>query len=927
MIATLARTLTSGIVLAAVVLPPPAHGPTHDSTQPPPLDPRVDRERMTTLEPLSPPAPPAPIILPLPPDHRIASTADDVPIDINRWTRAREAIERGIAFLESTQTPMGLWRPGAAATPTNDDMSSPVDVAITSLCVKAIVQTRGAEGDAAARGLRALAAAQHADGSFSDGSLSNYVTATVVSALAGADEFRFRHELRGATEWLIDAQWDQGEGLDERQDWFGGAGYGRRQRPDLSNTQMMLDALYDAGLSPSEPAVERALAFVSRAQNLNTTNPSPWAGTDGGFVYTPAGGGESMASEAAGEGRRGEQLPAGTPRSLRSYGSMTYAGFKSMLFAGLSPKDERVRAAFDWIRRHWTFDENPGLGEQGLYYYYHVLSRSLRSGQQNVIIDINGTRHNWREELIDAVASRQRADGSWRNDADRWMEGEPVLATALAVLALEETLKPVSRFHEPEPSGLRFEITYDPTLAEAYTGRVYVLMTTSGRLDPRFGPRWFDTSPFLAIDVVDWQPGTPLVITNDNAIAFPAPIDEIPTKPYSVQAVMRLNPDAPDLGRGTGNGYSAAFKGTVGGDGDHTVPLHIDQIVQSRPFDETDRIRLVEMRSPMLSAFHGRDIVMRAGVLLPEGYEANPDRRYPVAYNIGGFGSDHRMVQSPRWDRSGYADRIARVFLDPKCFGGHHVFADSANNGPRGTALVEELIPHLEQTFRFVSASTARFVTGHSSGGWSSLWLQVAYPDAFGGMWSTAPDPVDFSRFQRIDVYAAGSNAYTDVNGAPVPVAQRRGRAFATVEEFTAMETVYGDGGQLRSFEWVFSPPSDAGGPKPLYDRATGEVDPVVAESWKEYDIRLKLEREWETIGPKLTGKLTIIVGDADTFYLHHAVVRLKAWLELIGSDAVVEIITGADHGSFMNGALFERIDREMLAVFDRHHGNVPETP
>jgi len=122
---------------------------------------------------------------------------------------------------------------------------------------------------------------------------------------------------------------------------------------------------------------------------------------------------------------------------------MTYAGFKSMLYAGLSPDDIRVRAAFDWIRRHWTFDENPGLGQQGLYYYYHTMARALAVSQQTMVTDIDGVAHNWRQELIDALLARRREDGSWQNSADRWLEGEPVMATIYAVLALEETLKPV----------------------------------------------------------------------------------------------------------------------------------------------------------------------------------------------------------------------------------------------------------------------------------------------------------------------------------------------------------------------------------------------------------------------------------------------------------------------------------------------------
>lgn len=123
---------------------------------------------------------------------------------------------------------------------------------------------------------------------------------------------------------------------------------------------------------------------------------------------------------------------------------MTYAGFKSMVYAGLSVDDVRVRAAFDWLRHHWTFEENPGLGQQGLYYYYHTLSRALFVAQQDTITDADGKTHNWREDLIDAIVKRQADDGSWVNDADRWLEGSPELVTIYCTLALEEALKPAT---------------------------------------------------------------------------------------------------------------------------------------------------------------------------------------------------------------------------------------------------------------------------------------------------------------------------------------------------------------------------------------------------------------------------------------------------------------------------------------------------
>lgn len=407
-----------------------------------PLDERIDDSKITEIA-----FPPLPewVLLPLPPEFRIAPDAESAPVDAAHYEKAMNAIERGLAFLRQSQSPRGLWGEAETATPTDQpEKPSPVAIAISAMVVKSMAQAGASPDDPViAKAVRAILASQNDDGSFEGGALTNYVTSITVSALSAMaqDSPALRTPIDKATAWLQQGQWDQSEGLKPRQDWFGGAGYGSHGRPDMSNTQYMLDALYDAGLSPDEPAFQKALAFISRAQNLKQTNSAAWAGNDGGFIYTPANNGESMSSEYIGEGRYGEHIPEGEFRSLRSYGSMTYAGFKSMLYAGLSPDDVRIRAAFDWIRRHYTFDENPGVGQQGLYYYYHTLARALRVGQQTTITTDTGEQHNWRHDLINAIVERQRDDGYWINEADRWMEGQPDLVTAYALLALEEAIK------------------------------------------------------------------------------------------------------------------------------------------------------------------------------------------------------------------------------------------------------------------------------------------------------------------------------------------------------------------------------------------------------------------------------------------------------------------------------------------------------
>jgi pimeloyl-ACP methyl ester carboxylesterase len=206
-------------------------------------------------------------------------------------------------------------------------------------------------------------------------------------------------------------------------------------------------------------------------------------------------------------------------------------------------------------------------------------------------------------------------------------------------------------------------------------------------------------------------------------------------------------------------------------------------------------------------------------------------------------------------------------------------------------------------------------LNGHSSGGWSSLWLQVTYPDFFGGTWSTSPDPVDFRDFQRIDIYAAGENMFRDREGKPRPVARMGNVPALYYDRMSRMDDVVGWGSQLSSFEAVFSPLDRDGRPAKLWDRASGAIDRAVAKAWEAYDIRLVLERNWPALGPKLKGKLHVITGDLDTFYLEGAVKLLKESLAKLGSDAVVEIVPDRDHGTLMDPALAQRIDREMHAA------------
>jgi len=255
----------------------------------------------------------------------------------------------------------------------------------------------------------------------------NYETCLGVLCFTEANrDGRYAKVLADADRYLKRLQWDEGEGYDRTSEYYGGAGYGSHERPDMSNTQFLLEALAAVGNGPEDEAVQKALIFVSRCQNLetehNTTKFAP-KNPDGGFYYTCAAGGDSKAGETPNGG-------------LRSYGSMTYAGLKSMIYAGVGPDDPRVKAAFEWVRKFYDLDSNPGLGNDGLYYYYHTFAKALDAMGVDVVEDADGVKHDWRRELRDELLSRQRPDGSWVNESARWLEGEPALVTGYALLAL-----------------------------------------------------------------------------------------------------------------------------------------------------------------------------------------------------------------------------------------------------------------------------------------------------------------------------------------------------------------------------------------------------------------------------------------------------------------------------------------------------------
>ncbi|MCU0960362.1 MAG: terpene cyclase/mutase family protein [Pirellulaceae bacterium] len=327
-------------------------------------------------------------------------------------------VQRAVAYLESR---------GQSA---DGSFSASAGPGVTALATTALLRSgRGVDTPAVARGLQYLLQFVHEDGGiYQDGTLyRNYETCLAMLCLGEANrDGRYDAVLQRADAFVRGLQWDEGEEVDASDFRYGGAGYGNHKRPDLSNTAFFVEALKSMGPSPHDPAIERALVFISRCQNLESAhNMTPFSAKnpDGGFYYTPAAGGTSQAGTTETGG-------------LRSYGSMTYAGLKSMIFAGVGPEDPRVQAAVGWIREHYGLDSNPGIGSAGLYYYYHTFAKALHAMGATEFADAQGTLHDWRAELVAELARRQQPDGSWINDNQRWLEGDPNLVTSYALLAL-----------------------------------------------------------------------------------------------------------------------------------------------------------------------------------------------------------------------------------------------------------------------------------------------------------------------------------------------------------------------------------------------------------------------------------------------------------------------------------------------------------
>ena len=496
----------------------------------------------------------------------------------------------------------------------------------------------------------------------------------------------------------------------------------------------------------------------------------------------------------------------------------------------------------------------------------------------------------------------------------------------LISVGLGLTLQCGCRHFRRTEAPLNFLVSFPESVREeALTARVLVFLSQSKNPEPRHAVSIFNLQPVFARDVEDLSPGEEVVFEpsdfqDPDALAFPKAMDRLTSGVYYAQALFDMDQTIGSYSDGPGNLITPVKKVRIHRSGGGTIKLIADRLVESDEPEDTEWVKLVETRSERLSQFHGRDMTLRAGVILPVGYTDN-EERYPVVYEIPGFGGRHHEAWTKmddefgeQWKGDDFPLKAVWVVLDPELATGHCLFADSANNGPVGAALTQELMPEIERRFRIIRRPEARLLRGHSSGGWSALWLQINYPDLFGGCWSLAPDPVDFRAFQLINIYEDES-AYWDGNGFPRPSMRIQGEIRVTIRDENRLEYVTGPGGQWQSWFAVFGPKAPDGLPIPLWDPLAGEIDPQIAESWKAYDIRMKLEENWNHLGHRLKGKLHILCGYEDSFYLNRAVKHLSKFLDQAGHDSV-EFLPGG-HGSFLTKRIRLRILEEMAKHFE----------
>jgi len=455
-------------------------------------------------------------------------------------------------------------------------------------------------------------------------------------------------------------------------------------------------------------------------------------------------------------------------------------------------------------------------------------------------------------------------------------------------------------------------------------GRLFVFLSHNQWAEPRTQtwPGPWNQGAFFAVNFsgLDAQKGITVNGSQEWIGTADWSLEEVPGGEYRVQVLWDQVVSESDI-NAPGNLYSTVT--TVRIDGPVDLKLNLDRVIDAREVAEHPLIRVVDLVSDTLSAWWGKEMHLKASILLPEGYEEGEGRSYPIRYNVAGYGGRYTRVNElvrdndyMEWWGSDEAPRVISVYLDGEGPFGDCYQMDSDNSGPYGYALIHELIPYIESKYRGTSGAETRFVDGCSTGGWVSLALQLFYPDQFNGVFSYSPDAVEFQNYQLVNIYR-DENAFVNEYGLTRPIMRdTNGEPMVTWKDFVQYENVLGSsnnyltsGGQICAHTALYSPKGADGLPVPLIDPFTGAIDHSVAEQWEKYDLRLYCKENWESLGPELQGKIFIWMGDMDHFYLN---IATRAFADFISqtenpkSDAEIVFTPMAGHCSHYS-------DREVL--------------
>jgi len=462
-------------------------------------------------------------------------------------------------------------------------------------------------------------------------------------------------------------------------------------------------------------------------------------------------------------------------------------------------------------------------------------------------------------------------------------------------------------------SSQTIQVRIDTSIKKPLTGKLYLFLQsdTSKRVPNNPDP----SQPMFAWNINNLQKETTLSLAKADSRLLPEGLKTLKPGYYKMAGVI----DTDFEERGTFNpGNVYARKEVllqVNEQGEGNASIVFESLINARKFRETDVLKEVVLKSTLLSRFRKKDIFMKAGIRLPASYYTDTNRLYPVVFVIPGWGGTHYDLANnmtvQRYGMTQGKDKIY-VYLNPETQSpyGLHAFVDSRVNGPWGKALVEELIPHLEQKFRIIKETSQHFVMGQSTGGYGSLWLQLHYPDAFGGCWAVSPDPVDFSSFIGIDLYAKNANVFYDEQGKTIGTFFMDGKPLMTTKQMADLETFLGDGEQLQAFEAEFGMPDKNGRPRMLHNRVTGKVDPAVLKTWEPYNLGLFIQKKGQQLEAKLKNKVHVYAGAKDNFKLHEAVLAFRK--KAAGTSAIAELIPGADHWSIWSPAFTQRVQKEI---------------